>query len=210
MAALGARADPAPGDDDTVEVPDSGYLMESEYLYDRMVDRTGQLALLACGDGNMRMTTADAADAIYCSEQMAFKDGRMVGTGANQVLHYYANTMDKLGVSRLRFSDEEVFPVGAVVTVAAGYHDPDDQPSDNDGLFLFTDAALNLFYPVLCNYVNGVFASRIFLVKSVADGIAALLSPDLRYTVTGGEVSDCTVVPLVYEAENYRYETLDP
>ena len=182
--------------------------MNSKWLYDRVIDRAGRIVMLICGDGNIRMIRQDSAVQMFCSEQFAFLNGRLVGTGSQQVLHYYLNTMKQVGVSRLRASTKQMFPNGAVLTVAAGYHDPGGKSSANDGLFLFTDSNNNVLYPILCNYAGGTPNSRVFLATSISSGIKSLLSPDLQYTVTGGRVSDCTALPISFEAENYRYQRL--
>ena len=73
--------------------------------------------------------------------------------------YYYSNTIDAVGVSRLRIAHKDDIPVGGIV--AAFEFDDDDRGDegssndDDDGYFVPFDLADNPFFPVVCQYADG-------------------------------------------------------
>ena len=58
------------------------------------------------------------------------------------------------------------------------------------------DTKDNVFMPVVCSYV-GSDSSKIYIVKDLEAGMAILKSPDVKYSITNGDVKDC--YPLTLE-----------
>lgn len=55
------------------------------------------------------------------------------------------------------------------------------------------DTSSNVYYLITCEYANTY--PKVFLAKSYAGGIAALMDPALQATVTGAQVAACYAVP---------------
>ncbi|KAF2844694.1 hypothetical protein T440DRAFT_484001 [Plenodomus tracheiphilus IPT5] len=62
-----------------------------------------------------------------------------------------------------------------------------------------------MFLPVVCTYSDATSA-KIYPVEDVEKGIKPLRSPDLKYTVTNGDVADCTFLPLTWGADTNATE----
>lgn len=200
----------------TQPAPNTPYNTTDNYEFSLIVDPTATIMLLACGDGNIYATSVDADESTtaYCSEMWSVYNELLVGDGSGRVIHYYKNTMDKVGVSRLRVSDGELLPSEAVVVALAPY-DTENQESpirkrqnvtvtngdstSNDDVgyeFFALDPDYNIFYLVVCTYTNNAM-SRMFLVADPEAGVAALQSKDIEYSITGGVVETCSLIPLV-------------
>ncbi len=62
------------------------------------------------------------------------------------------------------------------------------------------DDSDNVLFPVVCQYSDAT-ASKIYLVRGdIEQGISTLKSRDLKYTVTNGDVSGCSYLPLNWGA----------
>jgi hypothetical protein len=66
------------------------------------------------------------------------------------------------------------------------------------------DYLLNVFYPAICtygetNYGNATItpSPKIFIVQDPEAGLEMLQSPDIRYSITGGNVNRCYLLPVV-------------
>ena len=59
------------------------------------------------------------------------------------------------------------------------------------------DQDTSVFFPVLCEYKNETTPAKVFIVKDLYAGIDMLNSPDVEYTVTGGEVERCYFLGLI-------------
>lgn len=172
--------------------------------------------IVACGDGNIYVSSVDVSEGTttYCSEMWSVYNDLLVGDGNGRVIHYYKNTMDKVGVSRLRVSDGELLPADAVVVALAPYESKNDTSTiakrqnetasgggsaSNDDFgyeYYAVDPEFNLFYLAICTYANNAM-SRMFLVKDPDAGMTTLQSKDIVNTITGGPVDTCSLIPLV-------------
>jgi hypothetical protein len=59
----------------------------------------------------------------------------------------------------------------------------------------------NLFYPVACTYKDSD-NTRIFVVADPVAGLTMLKSPDIKYSITGGDVDECVILPLGWGADS--------
>ena len=75
----------------------------------------------------------------------------------------------------------------------------EDEDSDEEYVAAL-DLEDNLFFPVICTYKNSNI-SRIFVVADPVAGLTMLQSPDLKYSITNGDVNECAVLPLVWGAD---------
>lgn len=70
------------------------------------------------------------------------------------------------------------------------------------------DPLLNVFYPAICTYGKTKYGNatitpspKIFVVQDPERGLAMLQSPDIRYSITGGNVDTCYLLPIVEGGE---------
>lgn len=128
------------------------------------------------------------------------------------------------GVSWLRVSDGRDFPKEAVPVVFAtsksgssgsangGSTSPPPQNSTapaaggnstsaaaadgGSGFFVAADPDLNFYYPVVCTYTTNT-PPRLFVVADPVAGVSMLQTSDIVYSITGGFVDTCAVMPIV-------------
>ncbi|KAK1725643.1 uncharacterized protein BDZ83DRAFT_651071 [Colletotrichum acutatum] len=154
------------------------------------------------GNGNLYADLTGGPDNELCSELWAHQNDALIYDGAQRLMHYYGTTMAKLGVSRLRVEAELHGPTDSVVVAWASYY---GGPGPEEYYFVAVDPLGEVFYPAVCDYVDGQ-SPKLFLVRDPVEGIETLESPDLMYTVTGGRVSDCFALVLMqgaHEAKSY-------
>ncbi|KAL2881570.1 hypothetical protein SGCOL_003137 [Colletotrichum sp. CLE4] len=174
-------------------IPNRAYNDTNGYEYSLLIDPTGSTMIISCSNGNLYAVVTDGPDNDLCSELWATQDDALIYDGAQRLMHYYGNTMTKLGVSRLRVEPELEGPTDSVVVAWAPYY---DGPGSEEYYFVAIDPLDEIFYPVVCDYVEGQ-SSKLFLVRDPVEGIETLKSPDLMYTVTGGRVRDCFALVLM-------------
>jgi hypothetical protein len=153
---------------------------------------SGNTIVVSCSDGNLYPVSASGTDNKACSELWASDEDIVIYDGSSKLMHYYSNTMNALGVSRLRVDSDEEVPMGSVVVAWVPRY---DSPDSDNYLYLAVDPEYNAFWPIVCDYADGR-ASKIFLARNPSDGIALLMSEELIYSVTGGRVSKCQVISL--------------
>jgi hypothetical protein len=181
------------------------YNSSSGYEYNVLTVPDGSANFLTCGDGAVYALAPDSSQAALCSAMWATRDDTLVADGADRLLHYYANTMSAVGVSRLRVSDEETVPQSAMLVALAPYYGANsDDPSSGvedlgdatDYYFVAVDADDNIFYPIICAYSDGSSPPKLFLAADPVAGVAMLQSPDVEFSITGGVVSACAALNL--------------
>ncbi|KAI0536930.1 hypothetical protein GGR58DRAFT_473565 [Xylaria digitata] len=182
------------------------------YEYNLLTVSDASLVVVSCGDGSIYFVKAEAADSdIGCTPMWATYSDVLVANGAQRIAYYYSNTMDVVGVSRVRMSDMERIPNNGIPIVFAPYpSDPDDDNVD-DGFFVAFDWDEFVLYPVACTY-TGDRAPKMFVVADPGEGIKMLQSPDVEYSITGGPVAECLVMPLLmgtYSDEDEGYDYCD-
>jgi hypothetical protein len=72
--------------------------------------------IITCEDGNIFLHPAAEPDSEIpgCVTSWISKNTTTVADASGRVMHYYSDTMGKVGVSRLRMSEEDEVPVTAV------------------------------------------------------------------------------------------------
>jgi len=107
-------------------------------------------------------------------------------------MHYYSDTMAKIGVSRLRMSDEDDVPATSVfVTIQPSDEDNDASTPD---ILVAIDESEDCYYPILCDITGQ--DSKVFLAKDPVAGAQTLLDPNLMYSITGGTVEACAALTI--------------
>lgn len=169
------------------------------------------MIFVACGNGGIYGVSPDSADNPACSEMWATYNDILVADGAQRLLHFYSDTMNATGVSRLRVANEEAVPEGSQIVVFAemGANDTDTtNDTANDAFYIAVDQDLNVFYPVLCTYTDGG-VSKLFVVSDAVAGVAMLQSPDVQFSITGGVVGVCYTMPIYMGAWGAEYSSYD-
>lgn len=179
----------------------------TEYSFSLMVDSSLSTMLVACSNGNLYLAGINATDLSYCNELFSSFEDLFVLDGSSRYVYYYNNTMNKLGVSRLRVAHGNRVPNGGVPVVMVPYAAPTGDSTagaagdpETDGYDSYAYYALdvydNLLYPVVCTYVDGTLP-RMFLVQDFDQGPLKLQDDALRNTVTGGKIDECVVMDMV-------------
>ncbi|TEA21620.1 hypothetical protein C8034_v003582 [Colletotrichum sidae] len=152
--------------------------------------------LASCSDGNVyvqqKKAFAELPYYISCNTLWAGFNNSVVSGPTGKVLHYYNNTMERLGVSRLRTAVRSEIPGGSVYLALTPYnHDNNDATAR---ILAAIDPDEHIFFPAVCTYKDGQ-SPKVYLVGADFEaGLATLKSPDLAYTVTNGLVDDCRLL----------------
>lgn len=162
----------------------------SDANYTSILDLSGIDELYADPEGNLLY--AEPGNGTL----FAVVSGYVEGDAANRFFHYYADTMRAYNVSRFRLSDEEHIPLTSDYVALAPLNY--DARSTTPDVYIAIDTAGSVFFPVTCDIQDQ--PSKVFLVADVTTGIEKLQDPSLRYTVTGGRVQKCYVLPLAAPA----------
>jgi hypothetical protein len=192
-------------------LPNDPYNGTDGYTYQLLTILDGSIIFASCGSGAIYGIAADSPDNPACTKIWASYNGVLVADGAQRLLHYYSNTMNATGVSRLRVADEESVPEGSVVVVFAAFRANNTGPSGNstdDGYYIAVDTDLNVFYPVLCTYTDGSL-SKMFVVTDPVAGLTVLQSADVEFSITGGAVKACYVMPILMGSWGASYDKAD-
>jgi hypothetical protein len=204
-------------------LPNDPYNGTDGYSYQLMTVPDGSMVFIACGNGAIYGVTPDADDNPACLDMWATYDDILVADSSKRLLHYYGNTMNATGVSRLRVSDEETLPEGAEIlafvamsTFADSGNDTaatsDNTTSSNgDDYYLAVDPDFNIFYPIYCTYTDGQ-VGKLFVASDPVAGVPMLESAALEFSVTGGTVGACYAMPILfgsYGDGGGDYESLD-
>ncbi|KLU87044.1 hypothetical protein MAPG_06050 [Magnaporthiopsis poae ATCC 64411] len=185
-------------------LPNMPYNTSDGYEYSLLTVQDGSMIFIACGNGAVYAVDPTAADVEHCIELWATYEDIVVADGATRLLHYYANTMSAVGVSRLVVGDEADIPRQAVPLALS----PDDLNAEDGYYYLAVDPDYSVFYPVMCGYADGN-SPRLFVAADPVKGVEMLESPDVGYSVTGGKVSKCYAMQLVmgeFEGEGNSFD----
>lgn len=151
-----------------------------------LLTKIGTGMVVSCSDGNMYVTAAGNQTTSQCTRHWATSDeGIVLFDGSLRIMHYYGAAMSVAGVSRLRSSPEHKMPKDAVPVILAPV-----RATDGSVFYMAADANHQVFYPVVCNFV-GEETPRVFLAKTIGEGVEALQSQALVRSITGAPVEEC-------------------
>ncbi|KAG6078347.1 hypothetical protein E4U16_001700 [Claviceps sp. LM84 group G4] len=162
--------------------------------------------LLSCTNGNIYAVRNDNSTNDFCSSEWeTTTQHRVVVQDAfRRPMLYYGDTMSTLGVSRLRTTNVDMAPKTGVAVALVPLRDEEgiqkrkrEQKKEME-LYVAMDPSGEVFYPVVCDYVDRKSVSKVFLVRDMEEGLEVLKRGDVVRTVTGGEVEKC--VPLAIKA----------
>ena len=98
------------------DVAEESYTDEDGNTYGVLLETTSSDLLVTCYDGNIFLhSTSDPNTEIPgCVTSWVSRDTTTVADAAGRIMHYYADTMEKIGVSRLRMSEEDEVPATSI------------------------------------------------------------------------------------------------
>ncbi|KAG5985913.1 hypothetical protein E4U43_005800 [Claviceps pusilla] len=163
----------------------------------QLVNPTESTKMVSCANGNLYAVLNDDSTNDFCFGQWETtkKHSVVVHDAVHRPMYYYRDTMSALGVSRLRVSDASDVPHTAVAVALVPLRDPEDKKQPLK-LHVAVDPSSEVYYPVVCDFVDQNMASKVFLVRDPVHGPEILQRSDVVYSVTGGPVTECNVLAL--------------
>lgn len=188
------------------------YLRDDGFEETRLVDRSLNFQLASCSNGDIYIEKLDAITPDSCTDLWASRSDDGItdittSDGGSRIIHYYGNTMEKVGVSRLRLHAKNELPNTAIPVVlfpqdispyapgTAVGGNTTQLTANDDKIYVVLDPYGRAFFTVACTYTDDS-SPRLFIAKSL-DTISLLTSPDVEYSITGGPVKDCGLLPIV-------------
>lgn len=160
------------------DIPDSSYV--------QINDLSGTYSLSANADnGNIYLAGPNQGSYFAASS------GVIVADSSDNYLHYYPEVMAAYNVSRLRLSDVTALPKNAdiIALVPVDY----DSSSTTPSIYAAIDTKARAFVTITCD-IEGE-DSKLFLANDPDEAVIKLKEEKLRYTVTGGVVTQCYYLP---------------
>jgi hypothetical protein len=200
------------------EINFQGYNTTSNTKLMTFVDSKENYILTSCADENIYLeyiTLNGTLRQKSCAINWQEVDGSVIADGLDRILHYYNNTMSKLGVSRLRISNERDIPLEAVYINLIGFNDVTDvrDANMNDNApeaetFFLAYEDDNTLYPIAYSFEDA--STKLFLAKDRVAGAKLLASEDLVSIVTGGKVTEYHVLDIKQPYGEDGYEAWNP
>ncbi|KAH8882877.1 hypothetical protein GQ53DRAFT_831075 [Thozetella sp. PMI_491] len=211
-------------DYDLKEVPAKPYNQTDRLEMTTLIDPDASVKLVYCEDRNVYVV-GSGINSEKCSELWTVTRDTVVRTGTGGILHYYKNTMEKLGVSRVRLSYAGVLngtlPSVAISFILAtdGNKSPssstsgDKSSTSSDSQYLAVDSLYEAFGLLVCTYdesqAENHQGARLFLAKNLDAGVKTLQSEEVMESITGGKVTACYPLPIrktifVKDINNYQ------
>ncbi|KAK6076722.1 hypothetical protein SCUP234_07117 [Seiridium cupressi] len=172
-----------------------------------ILDTTGTLQLNPGVDGNLFISLPEDAASITnlipgSSEFLAYPDSLTImgdNSESNRLLYYYPAEMSKLSVSRLRLGAWGSIPLGAQLVSLVPFND-----GNGNNVLVILDTSGNYYWPIVCA-LDGKL-NKVFIAQDPDEGPEILMSNgDLRYILTGGDVTDCGPLALTASALSGSY-----
>jgi hypothetical protein len=189
------------------QIPNTAYIDADGVQYMSLYDSSKDFLITSCGDGNLYMQLNEnltALDSKGCGTLFSYDNvtSRIYGDGSDDVMYFYPHEMSATGVSRLRHSSIDNVPKGVEYIYFIPYA-PEDDSSDGtlltiDPVYVATDAAGDVFGTAVCLFSNSTMPPKVFLISELEAGIAMLKNPDIKYSITGGDVTECFYLPLTH------------
>ncbi|KAG5955561.1 hypothetical protein E4U57_003364 [Claviceps arundinis] len=160
--------------------------------------------LLSCTNGNIYAVRNDNSTNDFCSSdwETTTQHRVVVQDAFRRPMLYYADTMSTLGVSRLRTSNADMAPKTGIAVALVPMRDEEGAQKSKRGqkkemeLYVAMDPSGEVFYPVVCDYVDRGSVSKLFLVRDMEKGLEVLKRGDVVRSVTGGDVEKCVLLAI--------------
>ncbi|KAG6052782.1 hypothetical protein E4U17_005410, partial [Claviceps sp. LM77 group G4] len=124
--------------------------------------------LLSCTNGNIYAVRNDNSTNDFCSSEWETTTQHrvVIRDALRRPMLYYGDTMSTLGVSRLRTSDVDMAPKTGVAVALVPLRDEEgtqkrkrEQKKEME-LYVAMDPSGEVFYPVVCDYVDRKSVSK--------------------------------------------------
>ncbi|KAF2031605.1 hypothetical protein EK21DRAFT_87870 [Setomelanomma holmii] len=168
------------------------------FNYSAVAETSLDWMLASTTDGNLALQPAESD--LDPNNLFAYYENVLIGDAFGRVLVYYDGEMARYNASRIRMVLPERIPKTSksigLWPIDIG-PTPNAAPNMTTDLLVAIDSSTNPYYPVLCNYVGGLFASKMFIVSDPVSGIAALTSSGTDTTLTGAPIQKCDLLGLL-------------
>jgi hypothetical protein len=171
---------------------------ETAFNYSVVAETSFDWMLTSTTEGNLALQPSETD--FDANNFFAYHDGVLIGDAFGRFLVYYDKEMERYNASRIRMVLPERIPRSSKAIslwpIDVG-PTPQAAPGQDTELLVAIDSAANYYYPVLCNYVGGQIASKMFIVSDPESGIAALVSDQTDQTLTGSPIAKCDLLGLL-------------
>lgn len=181
------------GDGQISAFPISPYNTSDGFQYTQLVSDDSSYMLASCSDGNIfaqayasTTTLAQVGCGALWTYEVNVTDAAIMADGSGRVMHYYPSTIDAVGVSRLRVSDMYSIPKESAYISFVELENEEDGTYNYWPVDLENDVTFGL---AVCSYKDQ--PAKAFLVEDPSTGLDLLQSPDIKYSITGGDVTGC-------------------
>ena len=147
----------------------------------QLPDLTGKAQIAAAEDGNIYLSgyPGSGAGTTWYSE-----DSVVVTDYAERVFHYYPDTMNLYGVSRLRLATVDESPMTSQLITLVPFYTP------SGTVYGAVDTQGNAFLLAWCSAPHWI-GSKVFLTKDYDNSLKELLAGEVQWIVTGNNVTEC-------------------
>jgi hypothetical protein len=121
----------------------------------------------------------------------SFINSTLIGDTDARLLHYFPQEMTAVGASRMRVAEWGNIPLTATLLSLVPFPDGTGKEEVLVGL----DTLGNYYWLFMCDVYG--YGNKVFLAKDQMYGGSVLQDPNLKFTVTGGDVNDCEPLALV-------------
>ncbi|OJJ45109.1 hypothetical protein ASPZODRAFT_144413 [Penicilliopsis zonata CBS 506.65] len=173
-------------------LPTSGATTDTDG-YTQLPDLSGTVQLAAADDGNLYLSPYPGTE----PETLFFSKGSVIlQDTSSRSFHYYPDTMDAYGVSRLRIADLADTPLTAQLITLVPF-------STSAGTaYAALDTLGQVFVLSWCNAADWLGA-KVFLTRDYSTTLETLASADVQWIVTGDEVTECYPLLLTSDAATF-------
>lgn len=181
-----------PVTDNSTEVTNSTEVANEGLNYVNLTTHDGKYALTSSDTGSLYLTDVSSSNTPIPGTLFASSNDLIVSDYSDRLFHVYQPEIAAYNVSRLRVSTFDRMPqTSRLVNLAPIDHDNNPATSS---VAVAVDTLGSYYFIVLCNFDGE--ADKMFAVSDVENGVSALESADLRFTVTGGVVTSCGPIAL--------------
>jgi hypothetical protein len=173
-----------------------GFVNQTQFDETTISDVNGTIALYPHINGNLFAATLDEDtdfSSLYNSSTFAadYVNNFVYGDSNGRLLYYYPPEMSATGVSRIRLGEWGSIPLTAQLLMLTPFTSPDVDTS----MLVAIDTSNNSFWMVVCALDQQL--NKIFIVQDEDAGVTTLMDPNLKFTITGGNVTGCAPLALI-------------
>jgi hypothetical protein len=156
-----------------------------------------QTVMLSTGfDGNIYLAGyTNTSDNPQTSVLFDSDAGIVTSDYASRLFVYFPNSMALYNASRLRLVEDPYIPFGSQVITLTPF------AMGSSSVYVPMDTAGDAFQLARYTYADGS-TPKVFVVSDPNSGPANLQLPELRWTITGGIVGNCSTLSITSEGES--------